>query len=70
MTRPNLPPGYSFDLDPCAPRLRRENNTVVATFGPSWPPQEVERAAWEDSHWIDAAIEDVEKKLREWRERK
>ena len=46
-----LPPGYSLDLggDPCVIILRRSDGTVVARFTQSANPEEIRRAAEEDS---------------------
>lgn len=69
MTRLNLPPGYRWDDDPCAPRLYRPSGKLVAGWGPSWSPRDVEKAAWDDHRRVEAAIADVEGKLKIWRER-
>ena len=47
----NLPDGYTLDLagDPCVIVLLREDETVVARFTRNVDPQEVRRAAEEDS---------------------
>jgi hypothetical protein len=47
----NLPNGYTLDLagDPCVIVLLREDETVVARFTRNVDPQEVRRAAEEDS---------------------
>jgi hypothetical protein len=46
--RPQLPPGYEFDLvtDPDAPRLRGPDGEVIAVFGPGVVREAVERLAW------------------------
>ena len=47
----NLPAGYTLDLagDPCVIVLLRADGTVVARFTRNVDPQEVRRAAEEDS---------------------
>ena len=47
----NLPAGYTLDLagDPCVIVLLREDGSVVARFARNVDPQEVRRAAEEDS---------------------
>ena len=47
----NLPAGYTLDLagDPCVIVLRRADGAVVARFTRNVDPQEVRRAAEEDS---------------------
>lgn len=69
MTRPSLPPGYRLTPDPDAPQLLRLNKSVVCGYGPAWAPKEVEKDAWRDFQKIHASIQDVEEKLREWRNR-
>jgi hypothetical protein len=46
-----LPPGYSLDLvgDPCVIMLRRSDRTVVARFTHAADPEEIRRAAEEDT---------------------
>jgi hypothetical protein len=46
-----LPAGYSLDLvgDPCIIILRRSDGTVVARFTHAADPEEIRRAAEEDS---------------------
>ena len=46
-----LPPGYSLDLvgDPCVLTLCRSDGTVVAHFTHTSDPEEIKRAAQEDS---------------------
>ena len=47
----NLPAGYTLDLvgDPCVIVLLRADGTIVARFTRNVDPQEVRRAAGEDS---------------------
>jgi hypothetical protein len=46
-----LPAGYSLDLvsDPCVIILRRSDRTVVARFTHAADPEEIRRAAEEDT---------------------
>ncbi len=55
-----LPPGYSLDLigDPCVIILRRSDGTIVAHFTHAAHPEEIRRAAAEDSRMRGGRQED------------